>query len=157
MNSPPLSVLTALANSTLGADPTQFLHVVFSFDARPRIDGRALTSIAVDDGQHAQLAPIEKVSATMSMRRTSLMASAIGYVPDPGETVWTLRLALDQDKAAQLSAVRSVLNDSAFAFADREAVGRAVTLFERSSCGFSDCLVAAKHEQLGCAIAPLNR
>ena len=32
----------------------------------------------------------------------------------------------------------------------REAVSKAVILFEQSSCGFSDCLIVAKHAQLGC-------
>ena len=66
------------------------------------------------------------------------------------EAVWTLRSAFDQDKAAQLIAVRSLLDETAFAFEDREAVGRALTLFEQSSCGFSGCLIAAKHGHLGC-------
>ena len=66
------------------------------------------------------------------------------------EAVWTLRCAYGQDKAAQLMALRSVLGEIAFAFEDRNAVARAVTLFEGSACGFSDCLVAAKHAQHGC-------
>jgi predicted nucleic-acid-binding protein len=66
------------------------------------------------------------------------------------EAVWTLRAAFDQDKAAQLIAVRSLLGETAFAFEDREAVGHAVELFERGTCGFSDCLVVAKHAQQGC-------
>jgi len=66
------------------------------------------------------------------------------------EAVWTLRAAYSQDKAAQLTALRSLLDEVAFAFEDRNAVVRAVTLFEQSACGFSDCLVAAKHAQHGC-------
>ena len=66
------------------------------------------------------------------------------------EAMWTLRSAYDQDKPAQLTAVRSLLAEAAFAFEDRDVVGRAVTMFERSSCGFSDCLIAIKHNQLGC-------
>lgn len=64
--------------------------------------------------------------------------------------MWTLRLAFDQNKAAQLIAVRSLLDEAALAFEDREAVGRALDLFEQSACGFSDCLVVAKHAQHGC-------
>jgi predicted nucleic-acid-binding protein len=66
------------------------------------------------------------------------------------EAVWTLRAAYSQDKAAQLMALRSLLDEVAFAFEDRDAVVRAVTLFEQSACGFSDCLVAAKHARHGC-------
>jgi predicted nucleic-acid-binding protein len=66
------------------------------------------------------------------------------------EAVWTLRSAFDQDKDAQLIAVRSLLEETAFAFEDREAVAAAVTLFEAGSCGFADSLVVAKHARQGC-------
>lgn len=65
------------------------------------------------------------------------------------EAVWTLRSAFDQDKASQLVALRSLTGETAFAFEDRESVERAVTLFEDGSCGFSDCLIVAKHSHQG--------
>ena len=43
-----------------------------------------------------------------------------------------------------------MLEETAFAFEDREAVGRAVALFEDGSCSFSGCLIVAKHTQQGC-------
>ncbi len=74
------------------------------------------------------------------------------------EAVWTLRSAFDQDKAALLIAVRSLLEETAFAFEDREAIERAASLFEQASCGFSDCLVVAKHAQQSCEFtATLDR
>ena len=66
------------------------------------------------------------------------------------EAVWTLRSAYGQDKAAQLTAAKSLLDETAFAFEDRVAVTQAATLFEAGNCGFSDCLIAARHERLGC-------
>ena len=66
------------------------------------------------------------------------------------EAVWTLKSAFGQDKHAQLIAVRSLLEETAFAFEDREAVAQALTLFESGSCGFADCLVVAKHALRGC-------
>lgn len=66
------------------------------------------------------------------------------------EAVWTLRSAFDQDKRAQLIALRSLLEETAFAFEDRDAIADAVTLFEAGSCGFADCLVVAKHARQGC-------
>ena len=66
------------------------------------------------------------------------------------EAIWTLRSAFDQDKQAQLMAVRSVLDETAFAFEDREAVAGALSLFESGSFGFADCLVVAKHARQGC-------
>ncbi|HWH81481.1 MAG TPA: type II toxin-antitoxin system VapC family toxin [Burkholderiaceae bacterium] len=66
------------------------------------------------------------------------------------EALWALRSAFDQGKPAQRLAVRSLLDETAFAFEDREAVERALTLFESGSCGFSDCLIVAKHGRQGC-------
>jgi len=66
------------------------------------------------------------------------------------EAVWTLKAAYEQDKNAQLIAVRSLLDEAAFAFEDREAVVDAVALFEAGSCGFSDCMVVSKHARQGC-------
>ncbi len=66
------------------------------------------------------------------------------------EAVWTLRSAYAQDKAAQLTAVRSLLDEPAFTFEDRSVVVHALELFDKSACGFSDCLVVARHAQHGC-------
>lgn len=66
------------------------------------------------------------------------------------EAVWTLKSAFEQDKHAQLIAVRSLLEETAFAFEDREAVATALTLFEVGTGGFADCLIVAKHARQGC-------
>jgi predicted nucleic-acid-binding protein len=66
------------------------------------------------------------------------------------EAVWTLRSAFEQDKNAQSLAVRSLLEETAFAFEDREAVAAALGFFDAGSCGFADCLVVAKHARQGC-------
>lgn len=66
------------------------------------------------------------------------------------EAVWTLRSAFEQDKVAQLLALKSLLDETAFAFEDREAIVQAVALFESGSCGFADCWVVAKHGRHGC-------
>ncbi len=66
------------------------------------------------------------------------------------DAAWTLKSALGQDKQAQLISVRSLLEETAFAFEDREAVEAALSLFESGSCGFADCLVVAKHARQGC-------
>jgi predicted nucleic-acid-binding protein len=66
------------------------------------------------------------------------------------EALWTLRSAYQQDKAAQCLAVHSLLDETAFVFEDRDAVAKALEMFESHACGFSDCLVAAKHRQHGC-------
>lgn len=66
------------------------------------------------------------------------------------KAVWTLKSAFEQDKNAQSLAVRRLLDETAFAFEDREAVAAALSLFEQDACGFADCLVVAKHARDGC-------
>ena len=66
------------------------------------------------------------------------------------EAVWTLRSAYGQDKPAQLTALKSLIEETAFAFEDRAAVIESVAMFAKGSCGFSDCLIAARHQRLGC-------
>jgi len=74
------------------------------------------------------------------------------------EAIWTLRAVMRQDKAAQLMAVRSLLDEPAFAFEDREVVEQAVALFEEAGCGLADCLVVARHAWQGCQFtATLDR
>ena len=91
-------------------------------------------------------------------KRIDALLAAHGGMPDSllltdvvlAEAVWTLKSAFEQDKHAQLIAVRSLLEETAFAFEDREAVAAALSLFEAGSCGFADCLVVAKHARQGC-------
>ena len=66
------------------------------------------------------------------------------------EAVWTLKSAFDQDQHAQTLAVRTLLEETAFQFEDREAVAAAPGLFEAGSCGFADCLVVAKYARQAC-------
>lgn len=91
-------------------------------------------------------------------RRLDVLLAACGATPGSllisdvvlAEALWTLRSAYGQQKAAQMLALRSLLDEAAFGFEDRDAVVFAVSMFENASCGFSDCLVAAKHASLGC-------
>lgn len=66
------------------------------------------------------------------------------------EAIRTLQSAYGRDRAAQLLALRSLRDETAFAFDDREAVERAVALFEHASCGFSHGLIAGRRTRQGC-------
>ena len=66
------------------------------------------------------------------------------------EALWSLSSAYGHDKPAQLKALLSLLEETAFAFEDRAVITQAVTMFELANCGFSDCLIAARHQSLGC-------
>ena len=109
------------------------------------IDTNILLRLWLNDAP-AQNKRIDAVLAEHGSAPASLLVSDVVLA----EALWTLRSAYEQDKAAQLSAVCSLLQETAFAFDDRDAIEQAVAMFEQSACGFSDCLVAAKHRRLGC-------
>ena len=109
------------------------------------IDTNILLRLWLNDDP-AQNKRIDALLAKHGSTPGSLLVTDVVLV----EAVWTLRSAFDQDKDAQLIAVRSLLEETAFAFEDREAVAGAVTLFEAGSFGFADCLVVAKHARQGC-------
>lgn len=109
------------------------------------IDTNILLRLWLDD-EPAQNKRIDVLLAEHGGTPGSLLVTDVVLA----EAVWTLRSAFDQDKAAQLLAIRSLLNETSFAFEDRDAVTQAADMFEHASCGFSDCLVVAKHARNGC-------
>lgn len=109
------------------------------------IDTHILLRLWLDDDP-AQNRRIDTLFATHGGTPGSLLVTDVVLV----EAVWTLKSAFEQDRQAQSLAVRSLLQETAFAFEDREAVAAALDLFEAGSCGFADCLVVAKHARQGC-------
>ena len=109
------------------------------------IDTNILLRLWLNDDP-AQSKRIDQLLAEHGGLPGSLLVTDVVLV----EAVWTLKSAFEQDKQAQLIAVRSLLEETAFAFENREAVAEALTLFESGSCGFADCLVVAKHARQGC-------
>jgi predicted nucleic-acid-binding protein len=109
------------------------------------IDTNVLLRLWLNDDP-AQNKRIDALLATHGGMPGSLLVTDIVLA----EAVWTLKAAFEQDKRAQLIAVRSLLEETAFAFEDREAVAAALSLFEAGSCGLADCLVVVKHARQGC-------
>ena len=109
------------------------------------VDTNVLLRLWLNDDR-AQSKRIDQLLAEHGGLPGSLLVTDVVLV----EAVWTLKSVFEQDKQAQLIAVRSLLEETAFAFEDREAVAAALTLFESGSCGFADCLVVAKHARQGC-------
>lgn len=109
------------------------------------IDTNILLRLWLNDDP-AQNQRIDELLAEYGGLPGSLLVTDVVLV----EAVWTLKSAFEQGKRAQLIAVRSLLEETAFAFEDREAVTDALSLFEAGSCGFADCLVVAKHARQGC-------
>ncbi len=110
------------------------------------IDTNILLRLWLNDDP-AQNKRIDALLAEHGSAPGSLLVADVVLV----EAAWTLMSAFGQGKEAQLIAMRSLLEETAFAFEDREAVAAAVALFEAGSCGFSDCLVVAKHARQGCS------
>jgi predicted nucleic-acid-binding protein len=110
------------------------------------IDTNILLRLWLDDDP-AQGRKVDRLLAEHGTAPASLLVTDVVLA----EALWTLASAYEQDKPAQMLAVRSLLGEPAFAFEDREAVSRAMALFEEHACGFADCLVAAKHAAHGCA------
>jgi predicted nucleic-acid-binding protein len=110
------------------------------------IDTNILLRLWLDDDP-AQSRRIDTLLAEHGRLPGSLLVTDVVLV----EAVWTLKSAFAQDKSAQSLAVRSLLDEAAFAFEDRGAVLAALELFEAGPSGFSDCLVVARHARLGCA------
>ena len=109
------------------------------------IDTNILLRLWLNDDP-AQNKRIDELLAEHGALPGSLLVTDVVLV----EAVWTLQSAFEQDKQAQSIAVRSPLEETAFAFEDREAVASALSLFESGACGFADCLVVAKHARQGC-------
>jgi predicted nucleic-acid-binding protein len=109
------------------------------------IDTNILLRLWLDDDP-AQNRRIDSLLAEYGGTPGSLLVTDVVLV----EAIWTLRSAFDQDKVSQLTALRSLLDETAFAFEDRDAVEAAVASFEAGSCGFADCLVVARHARHGC-------
>jgi predicted nucleic-acid-binding protein len=109
------------------------------------IDTNLLLRLWLNDDP-AQNKRIDALLATLGGMPGSLLVTDVVLA----EAVWTLKSAFEQNRSAQLIAVRSLLGETAFAFEDREAVAAATSLFEASSCGFADCLVVAKHARQDC-------
>ena len=109
------------------------------------IDTNVLLRLWLDDDP-AQSRRIDVLLGEHGQAAGSLLVSDVVLA----EAVWTLGSAYSQGKVEQLKAVRSLLDEAAFAFESRDAVAAALALCGRSTCGFPDCLIAAKHAALGC-------
>ena len=117
------------------------------------IDTNILLRLWLDDAP-AQNKRIDMLLAEYGSTPGALLVTDVVLA----EAVWTLRSAFDQGKSKQLIALQSLLQETVFAFEDRQAVSDAVALFEVSSCGFSDCLIVTKHRQQACEFtATLDR
>lgn len=68
------------------------------------------------------------------------------------ETEWVLRSRYGLSRETVLSLFRAVLEARELSFEDESALEEALFHWKDSTCGFSDCLIAAHNRQLGCRV-----
>lgn len=66
------------------------------------------------------------------------------------ETEWVLRSRYELDKTTTLAVLRRLLETRELSFEDEPAIEEALFNWQDSSCGFTDCLIAAHNRRLGC-------
>lgn len=66
------------------------------------------------------------------------------------EIAWVLKDVYDYDRAQIASAIRGILNVSQLEIDSADDVHAAVADYEKSSAGFTDCLVARLNASAGC-------
>ncbi len=109
------------------------------------IDTNVLLRLLLDD-EPAQAERVDALLAAHSAAAGSVHVADVVLA----ETMWTLVAVFEQPKAALVKALSSLLREPVFAFENRNAVAAALAVFERATCGFSDCLIVAKNQALGC-------
>jgi predicted nucleic-acid-binding protein len=66
------------------------------------------------------------------------------------ESEWMLRSRYGFSRDSILGIFRTLLEARELSFEDEPALEEALFHWKDSACGFSDCLIAAHHRQLGC-------
>ena len=66
------------------------------------------------------------------------------------ETEWVLRSRYGLGKGEILAALNALLDAGDLCIEDESSVERAVYVWQRSTADFADCLIGARHRQLGC-------
>jgi predicted nucleic-acid-binding protein len=66
------------------------------------------------------------------------------------ESEWVLRSRYGFDREALQRIFRALLEARELSFEDEPALEEALFHWKDSACGFSDCLIAAHHRQMGC-------
>lgn len=109
------------------------------------IDTNILVRLLVADDA-AQTRRAQQIVASVQRDSGVLLVSLLVMI----ETEWVLRSRYELDKAATLTALRSLLETRELTFEDEPAVEEALFNWQDSGCGFTDCLIAAHNRRLGC-------
>jgi predicted nucleic-acid-binding protein len=111
----------------LGIDTNVFVRLLISDDAEQTRRARKLIDQSV-------------------ARDESVLISLLVLI----ETEWVLRSRYELERGTMLSLFRAALEARELSFEDEPAVEEALFRWKDSTCGLSDCLIAAHNRQLGC-------
>ena len=111
--------------------------------------------LGIDTNVVVRLLVADDVEQTRRARR--LVEQAVAHdepvlvsLPVLVETEWVLRSRYGLNRDAVLAVFRAALEARELSFEDESAVEEALFYWKDSTCGFSDCLIAAHNRQLGC-------
>lgn len=109
------------------------------------LDTNVLIRLLVDDDPRQ----CARARAAVAAAETSAEAIRINDVV-LAETMWTMAKHYKTPRSVLADIARGLLDSSIFDFEDRRCVEDTLSLFERSTADFSDCLIVAKNAAAGC-------
>ena len=109
------------------------------------IDTNVLLRLLVRDHE-------EQVRAVERFISTRFSKDDPGYVSRVviAETVWVLKDVYGYDRMQIAAAIRAVMNVCELQLESADEVDEAIAVFEQSSVGFTDCLLARTNAAAGC-------
>ena len=109
------------------------------------IDTNVLVRFLVRDDQR-QFEKAQRLIKRESSRGETVLISQLVLL----EAEWVLRSRYGLGKSDILGAFSGLLNSMEFTIEDETSVEQALFLWKNSAAGFADCLIGARHLNLGC-------
>ncbi|MGQ0655280.1 MAG: PIN domain-containing protein [Betaproteobacteria bacterium] len=109
------------------------------------LDTNVLVRLWVED-DHRQAAAARRLVAEHGRAAASLRIADAALL----EAVWTLKSVYAYSRAQISAAVKSLLDEPAYALADRDRMRAALDYYRRSRADFGDCLIAVDNASSGC-------
>jgi len=109
------------------------------------IDTNVLLRLLVRD-QEEQVRVVERFISTRCSEDDPGYISRVVIA----ETAWVLKDVYGYDRKQISAAIRAVMNVSELQMESADEIDAAVTVFEQSSAGFTDCLLARTNAAAGC-------
>ena len=110
------------------------------------LDTNVLVRYLVRDDQR-QFGKARRLIKREADRNEPVLVSLLVFL----ETEWVLRSRYELSKPEILSAFSTLLDAADLVFEDEPSIEHALYSWKDSAADFADCLIQARHRQLGCA------